>query len=345
MGYDIKTQSIETLRNTYDSVAERFGDKPGTRYQEGTYNLQQVESFHYRPLWAPDREIYDPDYSALKLTDPYAYSDPRQFYYQTYVNARADIYEGFGKDLKYIETRDLFDRLPENWRGMMVNTLIPLRHYEGAAQMISVNACRFAWGATVSTPMGLAAMDRLGNAQLLSMVGLAMGGGSGDKLTEAKDHWLKNPFLQPLRKLVEEALVAPDWADGLLALEMVDAQLYPLLYQHCDDRALFHGAMAYSLIAQHFAKWYADQKKWLTALIKAWVDDPQYGDANRKALGAIADRWYPQAVEAVGSLAEDVESNFRSTSIRSAATRYASELAVNLEKNGVPLSAAGGLRS
>jgi len=345
MGYELRTQNIEPLRNSYQSVIDRFGDKPASRYQEATFEIQQTGGFHYRPLWDPQHEIYDPDYSALKLTDPYDYTDPRQYYYHPFVDARAELYEGFGADLKYIESRDLFSRLPENWHGMVVNTLIPLRHYEGAAQMISINACRFAWGSTISTPMALAALDRLGNAQMLSMIGLAMGGGSGDKLAEAKRNWLENPYMQGLRQLVEEALIAPDWADGLLALELVDAQLYPLLYQHCDERALLRGAMAYSLVAQHFNKWYTDQKKWLTPLLKAWAGDPQYGDANRKALGAIVDRWYPQAQEAVHILAEDIEGNFQSTSIGSAATRYASELVTNLEKIGVPVSVPGGLRS
>ena len=36
----------------------------------------------------PGPEIYDPDYSALKLTDPYSYTDPRQFYYAPYVTTR-----------------------------------------------------------------------------------------------------------------------------------------------------------------------------------------------------------------------------------------------------------------
>lgn len=345
MGYDLKTLAIEPLRSSYDRVVDRFGDKPATRYQEATFEFQQMENFHYKPLWDPDHDIYDPDYSAVKLTDPYTYTDPRQYYYNTYVTARADLYDGFGKDLKYIEDRDLFSRLPENWRGMLVNAIIPLRHYEGGAQMICSNGARFAWGSTVSTPVALAGMDRLGNAQLLSMVGLSMGGGSGDKLAEGKQIWMDAPYMQGLRRLVEEALVAPDWVDGLLALEMVDAQLYPLLFRHCDDRALFRGAMAYSLIAQHFSKWYTDQQKWLTALMKAWVADPQHGEDNRKALGAMVDRWYPQAQEAVASLAEAIESNFSSTSIVSAATRYGSELAGNLEKIGIPLSVAGGLRS
>lgn len=345
VGYEIRTQAVEPIRNTFQNLIDRFGDKPASRYQEGTYDMQATENFHYRPLWDPEHDIFDPDYSAVKLTDPYSYTDPRQYYYQTYVTNRADHYEAFGKDLKYIEQRDLFSRLPENWHAFVTHAIVPLRHYESGGQLVFINGSRFAWGTTISQAAAYESMDRVGNAQLLSMIGLAMGGGSGDKLAEAKRFWLEQPSLQGLRELIEQALVEPDWVSGVLAVELTDAQLYPLLFQHCDARALFRGAMAYSLLAQHFSRWYVDHQKWLTALLKAWVGDPQYGDANRKALGAMVDRWYPQACKAVHRLAEDIERSFASTSIMSAATRFASELAADLEKIGVPLTAVGGVRS
>ena len=77
--------SIEPERNTFSYLEERFGDRPATRYQEASFNVQPTENFHYRPTWDADRELYDPDYSALKLTDPYSYTDPRQYYYTPYV--------------------------------------------------------------------------------------------------------------------------------------------------------------------------------------------------------------------------------------------------------------------
>lgn len=342
MGYELRTQTVEPIRNTYQSLINRFGDKPASRYQEGTYELQPTENFHYRPLWAPTHEIYDPDYTALKLSDPYSYVDPRQYYYATYVANRAGLYEGFAKDLQYIEQRNLFDNLPENWHAMMVYALVPLRHYESGGELISINASRFSWGATLSQAATFAAMDRIGNAQLLSMVGLAIGGGSGDKLAEAKQAWLERPELQGLRELVEQALVEQDWVTGLLAIELTDAQLHPLLFRHCDERALFRGAMAYSLLAQHFNKWYTDHRKWLTALLKAWVSDPEHGDANRAALGAIVERWYPQSRAAVNSLAEGIQEGYGSTSMVSAADRLAAELAKELDQLGIPVDTLSG---
>ena len=112
MGYELRTNVVDPERNTFTYLVERFGDRPATRYQEASFNIQPKENFHYRPTWDPDREIYDPDYSALRLTDPYSYTDPRQYYYTPYVANAAERYESFAQTLKYIEDRRLLDKLP-----------------------------------------------------------------------------------------------------------------------------------------------------------------------------------------------------------------------------------------
>lgn len=338
MGYELRTKVVEPKRNTFTYLVERFGDKPASRYQEASFNVQPMENFHYRPTWDPAHELYDPDFSALKLTDPYSYTDPRQYYYTPYVANAAERYESFAQTLKYIEERRLLDRLPENWHLVMTDFVIPLRHYESGAQLISVNASRFAYGTTVEQPACFAAFDRIGNAQLLSLIGLSIAGGASDTLTEAKKNWLYSPALQPLRRMTEELLVEGDWAVSLIALDFIDSQLYQLLYTHLDDRALFRGAGAYSLVARHFNDWYGNHKKWLRALVKAWANDPSHGDANRTVMSAIADRWYPQACEAVHTIAGGVAEQAGSTTAMAAADRSAAEVAGELGKIGITVT-------
>lgn len=88
MQVDIKTQQIQPLRQTYGHVARRFGDKPASRYQEATYDVQSEVNFHYRPTWDPGFELYDKRRTAIVMQDWYALKDPRQFYYGAYVTAR-----------------------------------------------------------------------------------------------------------------------------------------------------------------------------------------------------------------------------------------------------------------
>ena len=334
MGYELRTMVVEPKRQTFDPLVARFGDRPATRYQEGSFDVQATEHFHYRPTWDPAHELYDTDYSALKLTDAYSYADPRQYYYATYVTDAAARYDAFAQTLGYIEDRRLLDRLPEEWRLLLTGALIPLRHYEQGAQLISSEAARFSYGTTISQAATYAAFDRIGNAQLYSLVGLALAGGASNTLTEAKENWLFAPSLQPMRKMVEELLVEKDWATGLVGLELLDAQLYPLLFTQLDERALSGGAMAYSLIAQHMSDWYKSQKKWLTPLFKAWTADPTYGEANKKVLGDIVSHWHGPASAAVRAIADEI-AGAGIPAVVNAAERGAAEALAELAQFGV----------
>ena len=40
MTVEIKTSTLEPVRQTFANLERRFGDKPASRYQEATYDLQ-----------------------------------------------------------------------------------------------------------------------------------------------------------------------------------------------------------------------------------------------------------------------------------------------------------------
>ena len=309
MQYELRYQVLEPKRHTYQNVIDRLGDQPASRYLEATLDVEPRENFHYRPTWVKDRELYDERYTALQLTDPYSYTDPRQLYYTPYVTQRAALHDEFGKTLGYLEERDLLPKLPETWQAALATAVVPLRHYESGAQLVSVAGARFAYGTSLEQCCTFAAFDRIGNAQMLSRVGIALGGGSGDVLTRAKREWMDGAQLQPLRRLIEEIMVLGDWAEGILAIDQIDTLLYPLLYRGLDEAALLGGAGAYSLVAQHFTAWFADQRKWLDALVAAWAGDEQHGAANREVLARIGQAWGGRAREAVAALAAAVDAH------------------------------------
>ena len=87
MQIDLRTVQIKPLRQTYDHIARRFGDKPASRYQEASYDVQAVTNFHYRPYWDPEHEVFDASRTKIKMKDWYSFRDPRQFYYAIWWNA------------------------------------------------------------------------------------------------------------------------------------------------------------------------------------------------------------------------------------------------------------------
>lgn len=325
MQYELRYQVIEPKRQTYQNVIDRLGDQPATRYQEATLDVEPRENFHYRPTWAQDRELYDERYTALRLTDPYAYADPRSFYYTPYVTNRAAHHDEFGKTLAYVEQRDLLAKMPEGWKQLVGAVVVPLRHYESGAQLISVAGARFAYGTSLEQCCTFAAFDRIGNAQMLSRIGIAAGSGTAAVLTSAKQQWLDGDHLQPLRRMVEEAMAVEDWAEGLLAVDHADAVLYPLLYSALDEIALLEGGGAYSLVVQHLTSWYADQRKWLDALLKTWAGDEQHGAANRDTLRRINSDWAGKVRDAVSAIAVAVDEQLPKAKAVEAAERIAAE--------------------
>ena len=174
MQYELKTQVIEPQRQTFTHIAKRYGDKPASRYLEGSIDVQPKEHFQYRPTWDPTREIFDDSYSVFRLTDAYSYLDPRQYYYAPYVTARSGHHEAFATSLEYIEARGLLERLPDGWRSVLTELVLPLRHLESAGQLILCGMARFGWGATVTQAAAYSAFDRVGNAQVLSRVGICL---------------------------------------------------------------------------------------------------------------------------------------------------------------------------
>lgn len=308
MQYELRYQVIEPKRQTYQNVIDRFGDQPASRYLEGTLDVEPRENFHYRPTWVQDRELYDARYTALQLTDPYTFLDPRQYYYTPYVTNRAAAHDAFGKTLGYLEKRDLLAKMPQAWKNVLADVVVPLRHYESGAQLITVTGARFAYGTSIEQCCTYAAFDRIGNAQMLSRIGIALGSGGADVLKSAKRQWLDAPYLQPLRKLVEEIMIVDDWAEGLLVVDAIDSLVYPMLYQGLDDEALLGGAGAYSLFAQHLTTWFVDQRKWLDALVTSWTNDEQHGEANQQVLARIQETWGVRVKAAVAAIETAVRS-------------------------------------
>jgi phenol hydroxylase P1 protein len=334
MQFELRTQVVEPRRKTFSNLVRRYGDRPASRYEEGSVDIQATENFHYRPLWAPDKELYDPTYTAFRLTDPYSFMDPRQLYYAPYVQSRAASGEAFAKSLEYVDTRQLLLKLPEGWQAIVADLLLPLRHYEAGAELISIEGSRFAYGTTIDQACTYAAFDRIGNAQNISRVGIAFNDGHAHALAEAKEKWLGDPALQGLRRLIEELLIERDYAKELVALDLCDRLLYSVMFTHLDEAALLSGAGAYSLVAQHFSTWFLDQRRWIDQLIKTWFADPEYSDVNKAAFNDVLARRWSQIVEAVSDVAAALDARV-DTGAAAAAQAATSAVAAQLSELGL----------
>ncbi|MGE7994057.1 aromatic/alkene monooxygenase hydroxylase subunit beta [Pseudomonas sp. NPDC089554] len=304
MSIEIKTATVETLRNTFSHTRRRFGDKVASRYQEASFDIEAATNFHYRPLWQPDKLLNDATRTAVQMADWYSVSDPRQYYYGAYVQARAKMQENAEHDYAFCEKREMLASLAPSDVELITTLLLPLRHAELGANMNNSNIAADGFGTSVTQMHMFHAMDRLGIAQYLSRIGLMLDGGDVLLLAKAKQQWLDEPDWQGMRRYVEDTLVVRDWFELTLAQNLVsDGLVYPLLFQRLDEQLMARGAGQVGMLTEFMRLWFAESQRWVDALVKTVVGE---SEGNRALVQGWVEQWRARALEALAPLAAKV---------------------------------------
>lgn len=309
MQIDLQTLSIQPLRQTFDHLARRFGDKPASRYQEGSYEIQAAENLHYRPTWDPSQELYDASITKIVMADWYALKDPRQFYYNTYTLARARQQDTAEANFSFVESRGLAAALPDNLKDAALRVLVPLRHAAYGANMNNTFICGYGYSTIFTQPCMYHAMDNLGIAQYLSRLGLLLG--DTEALAEGKRAWMSDDAWQPLRRYIEDCLVVRDPFELFVAQNAaLDGLLYPLIYERVvDDTWSTAGGSAVAMLTQFMNDWFDETRKWVDAVLRTAAAESPH---NRAVLQEWTQKWSNRAAVAllpVASLALGAEAD------------------------------------
>ena len=292
MQIDLRTVTIQQQRQAFDHLVRRFGDKPASRYQEGSYDIQAAENLHYRPTWAPEQQLYDKGITKIAMQDWYALKDPRQFYYSTYTLTRARQQETTEANFGFVESRGLVEMLPEELKRIALRVLVPLRHAAWGANMNNTFICGYGFGTTFTQPCIYHAMDHLGIAQYLSRLGLLLG--DTEALSEGKADWMEGEAWQPLRRYVEDCLVLRDPFELFVAQNVaLDGLLYPLVYERIvDDFLSTRGASAVAMLTQFMNDWFDETRKWVDSVMKIAAAE---SEDNRALLQEWTQKWSSRA--------------------------------------------------
>ncbi|WP_322044547.1 aromatic/alkene monooxygenase hydroxylase subunit beta [Paraburkholderia sp. J67] len=302
MQIDIKTTAVQPIRQTFSHVARRLGaDKPASRYQEATFDLQPEVNFHYRPLWQPEFELYDKARTAIRMSDWYAFKDPRQYYYGAYTITRSRQQETMEKNIEFVTRRALLSGLSDEQKQRIAAIMVPLRHVEWAANTNNCFVTAYGWGTAITQATMYHSMDRLGIAQYLSRIGLLLDGNQGSSLLEGKTRWLDDPQWQPLRRLVEDLMVVQDWFETFTAQNAVlDGLLYPLVYRHIDALLTAQCGAGLGMLNEFAINWFDESSRWVDATIKtAAAESPE----NAALLTGWIETWRARTLDALRGLA------------------------------------------
>lgn len=301
MTLEIKTSNLAPIRQTYAYIERRFGNKPATRYQEVSFDVQATTNFHYRPLWKPDKTLNDKTHTALQMQDWYVFKDPRQFYYGAYVQHRARLQDTAESNYAFFEKRFLVENISEDVKQKIITCLLPFRYVEQTANLHMMSGSAYGYGTVITQACIFAAMDRLGMAQYISRIGLALDGNTGESLQQAKEAWMNDAAWQPLRKLCEQSLTEQDWFK-LYVLQnlLIDSCIQSLVYGQFDQILVENGARDVAMLTEFMQDCLTDLRKWSDPVFKLAIAESE----ENKALiqGWIAEL-LPQVQEAFSAWA------------------------------------------
>lgn len=308
MTLDIKSVDIKPKRLTFGHVERRIGeDKAATRYEEATYDLQAVTNFHYRPTYNQNYELYDERKTAIKMSDWYKFLDPRQYYYSNYVMTRAKQQEVAEQNFNFIEKRDLLSVMPQDVKEQILNSVLPLRHYEWGANMNNLQLVSESYGAAYASAAMFHAEDRLGNAQYLTRIGLLISENDTDTLDNSKNIWLNDSSWQPLRKMMEDSFVLEDWFELHMVQNVImDGFLHPLFFNAYEQELNSKGGSAQGMMTEFITTWFEESSKWVDKTVAIASAE---SSENCELLNTWAKKYILIAEEATLCLAKNLVSN------------------------------------
>lgn len=279
MTVEIRTTGVKPIRNAFAHLERRFGDKAATRYQEIAYDVQPTANFHYKPLWDPDRDMYDVRRTAVVMADWHALKDPRQYYYGSYTTTRAKQQEAIDRQMEFAGKRDLLRVLGDPAQQLLVHALVPMRHFEFGANLNSSHMAAYGFGSAFTQAAMMATTDRLGMAQHLSRIGLLVDGNTGESLAHGKQLWMDDASWQGVRREMENLFVVRDWFHNFVVQYLcADAQMYPLMFEAFDTQFAKDHGPSLSTLTDYVMRWHLETARWVDACIKAAIAE---SDANK----------------------------------------------------------------
>jgi len=212
--------------------------------------------------------------SPFVLADAERFSDPRETTYASYTRLQKDQEQQAQDFLDAMEAPDYDRALPAGWITLLSRTLAPLRYPLHAMQMMAAYVGQSAPGGKIVIAALFQAADEMRRVQRIAYRMAQIQQTRPAFGRDSREIWERDPQWQPMRKLVERMLVTYDWAEALVALNVVLKPLFDELFM-----VQFGGVAAQSgdpLLGRVLLSLNADclwHRDWTRTLLKLAVDE------------------------------------------------------------------------
>ena len=246
--------------------------------------------------------------SALRADNWEQFADPRRTIYRTYTqlqDGREDVVDGL---LREIDNTGYDSGLNEEWVGFLNRWYSPLRFPMHGLQMLAAYIAQMAPASRITNCAAFQAADEMRRVQRIAYRTVQLSGAPLDPevVLRHRATWEDAAAFQPLRELIERALIAYDWGEAFTVTNLV---IKPRLDRLVNEEIA--GTLATEngdpiLTSIHFsldedARWH---RAWTAALVQQLIDDTP---ANAEVVAGWIEKWQPLASDALHTFAAIVD--------------------------------------
>jgi toluene monooxygenase system protein E len=242
--------------------------------------------------------------STLQARNWERFADPRRTIYRGYTqlqDGREDVVDGL---LREVDETAYDQNLDQDWVRFLDRWYFPLRFPMHGLQMLAAYVAQMAPDSRITNCASFQMADEIRRLQRIAYRTVQLSGAPVEAETTQRHRaaWEDAAAFQPLRELVERALVAYDWGE---AFTVTNAVIKPRIDRLVNQQIA--GALATAngdpiLTSIHFsldedARWH---RAWTAALLRHLIDDTP---TNAEVVSAWVEKWRPLASDALEALA------------------------------------------
>lgn len=235
--------------------------------------------------------------SPLALVTPDQFRDPRETTYTTYTELQRDREVYVDGLLRSMEEPAYDGGISPEWTDLLSRFLVPLRYPAHGLQMAAAYVGQMAPAGRIVLTAMFQAADEIRRIQRLAYRQAQLRVNRPGFGEEGRRAWEKEPMWQPLRRLIEELLVAYDWGECFAALNLVVKPFFDQCFLvYFGEAAARSGDPLLGRMLQSLNEDSLWHREWSAALVRRAVEEKE---ENRVVLGGWISRWAPRAREAV----------------------------------------------
>lgn len=243
--------------------------------------------------------------SPLRHQDWNAFRDPDEVVYRTY-NMQQDGQEAyvFGL-LSQFSDRGHDQMLDRAWAESLARLYAPARYPIHAIQMQSAYVSQMAPASTISNCATYQAADSLrwlthAAYRTKELANAFPDLGFGQK---ERGIWEDDPAWQGFRELIEKSLIAWDWAESFVVLNLIVKPAFEeCVLRGLGDAARHNGDTLLGLLSDAQLRDADRHRRWAGSLIKMSLQEP----GNEKVIATWIEKWMPLAEIAIDSYASNL---------------------------------------